>query len=135
MTSPKQKNKKVGGKKHHTRRAVVEALYQALMKETPLNAADIIDDYLAWRIQAEWSLPLQKSFFAKLIECAIAQEQEKNLSVIACAIVMAGKGELSMNETPRPVILNEYVTLASQLCDLNEVGVINALLDKKDSHA
>ena len=75
----------------------------------------------------------EKNFEAvdELIEKNLSEEWKfERLTEILKAILRAGIADMKYNDTPKNVVLSEYVSIADSFVEADEVRFVNALLDK-----
>lgn len=130
------------------RLGAVQALYQ--MEVSGASTADVIADFSAGKLpreteasytDSEGDLELFKVLVEKAVERqatldrAIARHLSKGwrlerLDAVARAILRAGAAELEQRrETPKAVVLDEYVEIAKSFFEGPEPGFINAALE------
>ena len=130
------------------RLAAVQALYQ--MEHSGASTADVIAEFAAGKLpreteasytNSEGDLELFKVLVEKAVDRqatldrAIARHLSKGwrlerLDAVARAILRAGAAELEQQpETPKPVVINEYVEIANAFFEGPEPGFINATLE------
>ena len=126
----------------------MQALYQ--MEVSGASTADVLADFAAGKLpreteatytESEGDLELFKVLVEKAVERqatldrAIARHLSKGwrlerIDAVARAILRAGAAELEQRqETPKAVVLDEYVEIAKSFFDGPEPGFINAALE------
>ena len=131
-----------------SRLGAVQALYQ--MEMSGASTADVIADFAAGKLpretdalytDSEGDLDLFRVLVEKAVERqatldrAIARHLSKGwrlerIDAVARAILRAGAAELEQRrETPKAVVLNEYVEIAKSFFEGPEPGFINAALE------
>ena len=128
------------------RLAAVQALYQ--MELSGASSADVTEDFRAGRLPREETGPAEAEpnpeLFALLVENAVNRQTTidraiarrlsagwrlERIDSVARAILRAGVTELERTDTPKAVVIDEYVELAKSFFDGPEPGFINATLD------
>ena len=130
------------------RLAAVQCLYEKAVADRP--AADILGEFIQYRIGQEVDgatfvpadvtlltavvrgADAEKSDIASLIDGAIRPPLERDrLELLLKSILAAGVWELRRNlETPAPIIISEYVSIAVAFYGGPEPGLINGVLDR-----
>jgi N utilization substance protein B len=130
------------------RLAATQALYQ--IAQTGAAASDVVSEFVQFRlgqvidgatfVPADITLltaivrgaDAERSHLDGLIEGAVKPPLERErLEVLLRVILAAGSWELLRNlETPAPVILAEYVAVATAFYGGAEPGLINGILDR-----
>jgi N utilization substance protein B len=130
------------------RLAVVQALYQ--MEHSGASTADVIADFTTGKLPRETEASYTSSegdldLFRVLVEKAVDRQATldraiarhlskgwrlERLDAVARAILRAGAAELEQQpETPKAVVINEYVEIANAFFEGPEPGFINATLE------
>jgi len=130
------------------RLGAVQALYQ--MEVSGASTDDVIADFAAGKLPRETEASYTESegdreLFKVLVEAAVDRQRTldraiaKHLSkgwrleridAVARAILRAGAAELEQRrDTPKAVVLDEYVEIAKSFFDGPEPGFINAALE------
>lgn len=130
------------------RLGAVQALYQ--MEVSGASTADVIADFAAGKLPRETEATYTTSegdfeLFKVLVEKAVDRQATldraiarhlgkgwrlERLDAVARAILRAGAAELEQRpETPRAVVINEFVEIANAFFEGPEPGFINATLD------
>jgi N utilization substance protein B len=130
------------------RLAAVQALYQVAQSGTP--ASEVVIEFIQFRlgqvidgatfVPADVTLlntivrgaDAERGQLDTLIEAAVRPPLERErLELLLRVILMAGAWELLRNvETPAPIILAEYVAVATGFYGGPEPGLINGVLDR-----
>lgn len=130
------------------RLGAVQALYQ--MEVSGATTADVIADFAAGKLPRETEATYTDSegdadLFKVLIEKAVERQATldraiarhlgkgwrlERIDAVARAILRAGAAELEQRrDTPKAVVLDEYVEIAKSFFDGPEPGFINAALE------
>jgi len=130
------------------RLAAVQALYE--IAQTGKSAAEVVAEFVEFRIGHEIDGAIfvpaditvltavvrgadsERAHLDTLIEGAVRPPLERDrLELLLRVILMAGAWELSRNlETPAPIILAEYVAVATAFYGGTEPGLVNGVLDR-----
>ena len=135
-------------KRGAARLAAVQALYQMDLAGTGLNdiLAEFESHWLGGEVEGAQFLPAEAAFFRDivagvvreqgkldpLINAALAQGWPlKRIEAVLRAVLRAGAYELACRrDVPPPVVISEYVDVASAFVDKDETGMVNAVLDQ-----
>jgi len=130
------------------RLAAVQALYQ--METGGASTADLLAEFSAGKLPRESEATFTESepnleLFKLLIENAVDRQATLDRAIarrlskgwrleridsVARAILRAGAAELEQRkDTPKAVVINEYVDIAKSFFDGPEPGFVNATLD------
>jgi N utilization substance protein B len=130
------------------RLAAVQALYQMDVAGTGLNdiLAEFESHWIGQEVEGEQYLPAEQAFFRDivggvlreqkvldpLIDAAIARDWPlKRIETIMRAVLRAGAYELAhRKDVPGRVIISEYADVAAAFVERDEIGMINAVLDR-----
>jgi N utilization substance protein B len=130
------------------RLAAVQALYQMDVAGTGLNdiLAEFESHWIGQEVEGEQYLPAEQAFFRDivggvlreqkvldpLIDAAIARDWPlKRIEAIMRAVLRAGAYELAhRKDVPGRVIISEYADVAAAFVERDEIGMINAVLDR-----
>jgi N utilization substance protein B len=130
------------------RLAAVQALYQMDVAGTGLNdiLAEFESHWIGQEVEGEQYLPAEQAFFRDivggvlreqkvldpLIDAAIARDWPlKRIEAIMRAVLRAGAYELAhRKDVPGRVIISEYADVAAAFVGRDEIGMINAVLDR-----
>jgi len=130
------------------RLAAVQCLYETAVADRP--AADVVSEFIQYRIGHEVDgatfvpadvtlltaivrgADAEKADIAALIDAAIRPPLERDrIELLLKSILAAGIWELRRNlETPAPIIISEYVSIAVAFYGGPEPGLINGVLDR-----
>ncbi len=137
-----------GEKRSAARLAAVQALYQMDIVQKGLNEvlAEFESFWMGREVEGEQYKPAEGKLFRALIEGVLAQQVAldkaihaaldptwplERIEAILRAVLRAGAYELLYKPgTPVRVTLSEYVDIASAFLERDEVGMVNAVLDK-----
>jgi N utilization substance protein B len=134
-------------RRHVTRIAVVQTLYQADLtgKTLQVAAKEMRKHYLGRAVDGETPVAADPKFFDTVISAVsdngptlieMLQSSLKNrplerMELVLQAILLAGAAELyAVHEAPPKVIITEYVEIAEHFFGRPEASVVNAALDK-----
>lgn len=130
------------------RLGAVQALYQ--MEVSGASTADVVADFVAGKLPRETEATYSESegdleLFQILVEKAVERQATldraiarhlskgwrlERIDAVARAILRAGAAELEQRkDTPKAVVLDEYVEIAKSFFDGPEAGFINAALE------
>lgn len=137
-----------GEKRSNARLAAVQALYQMEIAAKGLNEvfAEFESFWMGREIEGAQYKPAEGKLFRTLVEGVLAQQVEidrkvdqlladgwplKRIEAIMRAVLRVGAFELvHRTETPVRVAISEYVDIASAFLERDEVGMVNAVLDR-----
>jgi N utilization substance protein B len=136
-----------GEKRAAARLAAVQALYQMEIAAKGLNEifAEFESFWLGREIEGDQYKPAEAALFRAIVEGVLADQVAidraadavlagwplKRIEAIMRATLRAGVFELKHSEqVPVRVILSEYVDIASAFLEKDEVGMVNAVLDR-----
>ncbi len=122
--------------RHEVRVIAMQSIYQYLLlgKDIRKCVYDVtkgsneIDGYL-------YSLTIgtieNKDAFVQRINELLRDDWEfDRLSMLEQSILLISFEEILANDTPKPVVINEAITLAKKYCDDNSYKLINGVLDQ-----
>ncbi len=122
--------------RHEVRVIAMQSVYQHLLlgKDIRKCVYDVtkgsneIDGYL-------YSLTIgtieNKDAFVQRINELLRDDWEfDRLSMLEQSILLISFEEILANDTPKPVVINEAITLAKKYCDDNSYKLINGVLDQ-----
>jgi N utilization substance protein B len=120
--------------RHEIRIIAMQALYQHLLLDKDIRrcvydiAGNEVDGYL-------YSLTLgtveHEEEYTKRIASLLREDWSfDRLNHLEQAILLMSLQEILENETPKPVVINEAVTLAKKYCDDDSYKLINGILDR-----
>lgn len=141
--APRQANKR-----GTARLAAVQALYQMDVAGSDIN--DVIGSFQTFwmgrEVEGETYLPADHQFFRDIIQGVMREQQRIDVAVdriltddwplrrieaVLRAVLRAGAYELfERPDIPARVIIAEYADVADAFVDREEVGMVNAVLDK-----
>lgn len=148
IPTPKMPPTSRGEKRSAARLAAVQALYQMEIAAKGLNEvfAEFESFWMGREIEGEQYKPAEGKLFRAIVEGVLAEQIEidrkvdqlladgwplKRIEAIMRAVLRAGAFELMFKaDTPVRVAISEYVDIASAFLERDEVGMINAVLDK-----
>lgn len=137
-----------GEKRSAARLAAVQALYQMEIAAKGLNEvfAEFESFWMGREIEGDQYKPAEGKLFRLLVEGVLAEQigidrrvdtlladgwPLKRIEALMRAVLRVGAYELMHRpETPVRVAISEYVDIASAFLDRDEVGMINAVLDR-----
>jgi len=137
-----------GEKRSAARLAAVQALYQMELTAKGLNEvfAEFESFWMGREIEGDQYKPAESRLFRAIVEGVLAEQINvdrkvdelladgwplKRVEAIMRAVLRAGAYELSyMSDTPVRVAISEYVDIASAFLERDEVGMVNAVLDR-----
>ncbi|CAN1514051.1 NusB Transcription termination factor [Rhabdaerophilaceae bacterium] len=134
-------------KRSAARLAAVQALYQMEIAAKGLNEvfAEFESFWMGQEIEGDQYKPAESAYFRAILEGFLADQVAldrgidrilegwplKRIEAIMRAALRAGAYELKHAlDVPPRVILSEYVDIASGFLERDEVGMVNAVLDK-----
>ena len=130
------------------RLAAVQALYQMDIAGTGLNdiLAEFEGHWLGREVEGAQYLPAEAAFFRDVVSGVVRDQREldplidlvlargwplKRIEAILRAVLRAGAYELDhRRDVPARVVVSEYVDVANAFVDREEVGMVNAVLDR-----
>lgn len=137
-----------GEKRSNARLAAVQALYQMEIAAKGLNEvfAEFESFWMGREIEGDQYKPAEGKLFRTLVEGVLAEQVAidrkvdqlladgwplKRIEAIMRAVLRVGAFELIYrSETPVRVAISEYVDIASAFLERDEVGMVNAVLDR-----
>ncbi|HRE22586.1 MAG TPA: transcription antitermination factor NusB [Rhabdaerophilum sp.] len=137
-----------GEKRSNARLAAVQALYQMEIAAKGLNEvfAEFESFWMGREIEGDQYKPAEGKLFRALVEGVLAEQigidrkvdqlladgwPLKRIEAIMRAVLRVGAFELIHRaETPVRVAISEYVDIASAFLERDEVGMVNAVLDR-----
>lgn len=137
-----------GEKRSAARLAAVQALYQMEIAAKGLNEvfAEFESFWMGREIEGEQYKPAEGKLFRLLVNGVLNEQIEidrkvdqlladgwplKRIEAIMRAVLRAGAYEVMFRpDTPIRVAISEYVDIASAFLERDEVGMINAVLDR-----
>ena len=146
-SAPKASERKAN-QRGAARLAAVQALYQMDIAGTGINdiLAEFESHWMGQEVEGNQYLPAEAAFFREvvggvvreqrnldpLIDAALAQSWPlKRIEAILRAVLRAGAYELDhRRDVPARVVVSEYVDVAHAFVDRDEVGMVNAVLDR-----
>jgi N utilization substance protein B len=143
-----QKPNRMGLSKTLSRLMLVQALYVLDINGMPLSDADTALEFVREFYLDENEITLQQiniGFVHKVLTLLMKNLYEidftittatnkgkdiESMSYLLRAILRSGTCEILYLDTPKKVIISEYVDLAAEFCAPKEVAFVNAVLDK-----
>lgn len=142
-TAPRQANKR-----GTARLAAVQALYQMDVAGSDIN--DVIGAFQTFwmgrEVEGDTYLPADHQFFRDIIQGVMREQQRidvaidriltndwplRRIEAVLRAVLRAGAYELfERPDIPARVIIAEYADVADAFVDREEVGMVNAVLDR-----
>ena len=137
-----------GEKRSAARLAAVQALYQMEIAAKGLNEvfAEFESHWMGREIEGEQYKPAEGKLFRLLVNGVLLEQVPidrkvdelladgwplKRIEAIMRAVLRAGAYEIMFRpDTPIRVAISEYVDVASAFLERDEVGMINAVLDR-----
>jgi transcription antitermination protein NusB len=137
-----------GEKRSAARLAAVQALYQMEIASKGLNEifAEFESHWMGREIEGEQYKPAEGKLFRLLVNGVLLEQVPidrkvnelladgwplKRIEAIMRAVLRAGAYEIMFRpDTPIRVAISEYVDVASAFLERDEVGMINAVLDR-----
>lgn len=138
---PRRHTGVTGHRKTEARLMVVQALYQLMLMQA--DVAKVADEFNSFRMQG---IEVDKALFKKIFDEA-AQNRPRYEQMVANhlrsgwtldriglterAILLAAIAELeSAPDTPKKVIINEFINIAGSFLNDDDMKFINSILDK-----
>src|ERR1700738_3427751 len=142
---------KVGRKSNRrgaARLAAVQALYQMEIADTGVNdiLAEFEGHWIGREVEGAQYLPAEAAFFRDVVSGVVREQSSldprvdealargwplKRIEAILRAVLRAGAYELGhRNDVPARVIIAEYVDIAHAFVEMDETGMVNAVLDQ-----
>ena len=122
--------------RHEQRVLAMNSVYQSLLLGKDIrkcvfeamNGSNEIDGYL-------YSITMgtmeNKNVYIEQISSLLRTDWSfKRLSYLEQAILLISFQEIVSNQTPKPVVINEAITLAKKFCDDDSYKLINGVLDQ-----
>src|ERR1700754_1311731 len=145
-TAPKDKRK--ANRRGAARLAAVQALYQMDVAGTPINEilAQFESHWIGREVEGDQYLPAEAAFFRDIVNGVVREQRKldpliddalqrgwplKRIEAVIRAALRAGAYELDhRKDVPARVIVSEYVDVAHAFVERDEVGMVNAVLDR-----
>jgi N utilization substance protein B len=130
------------------RLAAVQALYQMDIAGTGVNdiLAQFESHWIGREVEGDQYLPAEAAFFRDVVVGVLREQRTldplideilsqgwplKRIEAILRAVLRAGAYELDhRRDVPARVVVSEYVDVAHAFVDREEVGMVNAVLDR-----
>ena len=130
------------------RLAAVQALYQMDIAGTGVNdiLAQFESHWIGREVEGEQYLPAEAAFFRDVVGGVLREQRAldplideilsqgwplKRIEAILRAVLRAGAYELDhRRDVPARVVVSEYVDVANAFVERDEVGMVNAVLDR-----
>jgi N utilization substance protein B len=130
------------------RLAAVQALYQMDIAGAGINDvfAEFESHWIGGEVEGEKYLPAEAAFFRDVVSGVVRDQARldpmidgalsrgwplKRIDAILRAVLRAGAYELEhRKDIPGRVVVSEYVDVANAFVDLEETGMVNAVLDQ-----
>src|SRR5438552_18412001 len=143
----KSKDKKAN-RRGAARLAAVQALYQMDIAGAGINDifAEFESHWLGNEVEGDTYLPAEAAFFRDVVSGVVRDQKKldplidealskgwplKRIEAILRAVLRAGAYELDhRRDVPARVVVSEYVDVAHAFVDRDEVGMVNAVLDR-----
>jgi N utilization substance protein B len=143
---PKEERK--ANRRGAARLAAVQALYQMDIAGTGVNdiLAQFESHWIGREVEGEQYLPAEAAFFRDVVGGVLREQRTldplideilsqgwplKRIEAILRAVLRAGAYELDhRRDVPARVVVSEYVDVAHAFVDREEVGMVNAVLDR-----
>jgi len=144
---PKNADKKAN-RRGAARLAAVQALYQMDMAGAGINDifAEFESHWIGNEVEGEQYLPAEAAFFRDVVSGVVRDQGKldpliddalskgwplKRIDAILRAVLRAGAYELQhRKDVPVRVVVSEYVDVAHAFVDVEETGMVNAVLDQ-----
>src|SRR5438128_5161231 len=142
------KNERKANRRGAARLAAVQALYQMEIAGTGLNEilAEFESHWMGREVEGAQYLPAEAAFFRDVVSGVVREQRSldplvdkvlsqgwplKRIEAILRAVLRAGAYELGhRSDVPARVVVAEYVAIADAFVDLDETGMVNAVLDQ-----
>jgi len=142
------KDKRKANRRGAARLAAVQALYQMDIAGTGLNEilAEFESHWIGREVEGEQYLPAEAAFFRDVVGGVVREQRVldplidgvlaqgwplKRIEAILRAVLRAGAYELDhRRDVPARVVVSEYVDVAHAFVERDEVGMVNAVLDR-----
>jgi transcription antitermination protein NusB len=135
-------------KRGAARLAAVQALYQMDLAGTGLNEilTEFESHWLGGEVEGAQYHPAEAAFFRDIVGGVVREQSRldpqidgalsrgwplKRIEALLRAVLRAGAYELACRrDVPAPVVVSEYVDVASAFVEEDETGMVNAVLDE-----
>src|ERR1700722_19764647 len=149
MAGAKNNDGREANQRGAARLAAVQALYQMDLAGTGLNdiMAEFESHWLGGEIEGTQYRPAEAAFFRDIVGGVVREQSRldpqihtvlahcwplKRIEAVLRAVLRAGAYELTCRrDVPARVVTSEYVDVASAFVELDETGMINAVLDQR----
>ena len=147
-SSGANKEGRKGNRRSAARLAAVQALYQMDIAATPVNdlLAEFESHWLGREVEGSQYLPAEAAFFREVVTGFVREQRRldpvidaalaggwplKRVDALMRAVLRAGAYELDhRRDVPARVVVSEYVDVAHAFVEREEVGMVNAVLDR-----
>lgn len=147
MAKPAPKDDRKANRRGAARLAAVQALYQMDVAGAGLNEilAEFESHWIGREVEGAQYLPAEAGFFRDLVSGVVREQREldplidkalaagwplKRIETLLRAVLRAGAYELAhRRDVPARVVVSEYVDIASAFMEVEETGLVNAVLD------
>ena len=147
-TSEKAGETRKANKRGAARLAAVQALYQMDLAGTGLNdiMAEFESHWLGGEVEGVQYRPAEAAFFRDIVSGVVAEQKRldpridaalargwplQRIDAVVRAVLRAAAYELDRRtDVPAPVVVSEYVDVASAFVDEAETGMVNAVLEQ-----
>ena len=145
---PASKDERKANRRGAARLAAVQALYQMDIAGTGLNdiLAEFESHWIGREVEGEQYLPAEAAFFRDVVGGVVREQRTidplidailaqgwplKRIEAILRAVLRAGAYELDhRRDVPGRAVVSEYVDVAHAFVERDEVGMVNAVLDR-----
>jgi N utilization substance protein B len=142
------KDERKANRRGAARLAAVQALYQMDIAGTGLNGilAEFESHWIGREVEGAQYLPAEAAFFRDVVSGVVREQRSldplldevlaegwplKRIETILRAVLRAGAYELDhRRDVPARVVVSEYVDVAHAFVEREEVGMVNAVLDR-----
>lgn len=122
--------------RHEQRVLAMQSVYQSLLLDKDIrkcvfeamNESNEIDAYLYSITMG--TMENREAYEEKISSLLRKDWSFDRLSYLEQAILMVSFQEIVVNHTPKPVVINEAITLAKKYCDDESYKLINGVLDQ-----
>ena len=148
MIRPARVDDRKANRRGAARLAAVQALYQMDIAGAGLNEifAEFESHWLGREVEGEEYLPAEAAFFRDIVSGVVREQRKldplidaalargwplKRIEALLRAVLRAGAYELDhRRDVPARVVVSEYADVANAFVDVDETGMINAVLDQ-----
>ena len=147
-SAPAGRNERKANRRGAARLAAVQALYQMDIAGTGVTEilAQFESNWMGQEVEGDQYLPAEAAFFRDVVQGVVREQRKldplidaalargwplKRIEALLRAVLRAGAYELDhRRDVPARVVVSEYVDVTHAFVEREEVGMVNAVLDR-----